>query len=103
MVEEAAASGPDLRALLLRVCLLPFSSHPGEGPAHIVSPRPMQVPPGRPARGAPAEEYHQPGDQLLPGDRAYHLDTVRDTGGRLQRGRPGRLQPAGDRVHLTRR
>lgn len=61
----------------------------------------MQVP----ARGAPwrvpAEEHHQPWDQLLPDHRAHHLDPVWDSGGRVHWGRPGRLQSACHWVHAA--
>lgn len=61
----------------------------------------MQVPAcGAPWR-VPAEEHHQPWDQLLSDHRAHHLDPVWDSGGRIYRGRPGRLQSACHRVHAA--
>ncbi len=61
----------------------------------------MQVPARRAPWRVPAEEHHQPWDQLLPDHRAHHLDPVWDSGGRVHRGRPGRLQSACHWVHTA--
>lgn len=60
-----------------------------------------QVSPGRPPGGVPVQEHHQCRDQLLPGERADHLDPVWNPGGILQWSRAGSLQQARDRVHTA--